>query len=352
MRSYSNILNDSASILDAVRTLQESEVKTCFVLSHEEVVLGTITDGDIRRGILKGLNLSESVVNVMNSKFKSIQEKVSVEEMEMLKATSNLVVPIVNSKGQLKEILFSRDYDDSIEEIPNSVFILAGGLGKRLGDLTKETPKPMLKVGGKPILKIILEGLKRHGFRKAYISVNFKSHIIENFFKDGADFGIEIEYIKEEIPMGTAGSLSLLENKVEEPLLIINGDILTNVDYGALLSFYSENKTEALVCSREYDVQIPFGVLECDGEEVISIREKPKKRFMVNAGIYLVSPSCLELINKNEVLNMPSFLERIIDSKMKVTTFPISEYWLDIGRLDDFKKANKEVESVIPQSKK
>jgi NDP-sugar pyrophosphorylase family protein len=226
---------------------------------------------------------------------------------------------------------------------------MVGGLGTRLRPLTDKTPKPMLPVGGKPILQTIVEKFASYGFVNIVMCIGYKSHIIQEFFEDGSRFGVNIEYIVEEKRMGTAGALSLLseEQKSKEPFFVMNGDLLTNVNFESMLEFHLEQEAKATMCVREYDFQVPYGVVNIENGEIQSIEEKPVHSFFVSAGIYLLDASILEMIPKDTFYDMPTLFEEMIKQESKTVSFPIREYWLDIGRMDEYEKANREYHEVF-----
>jgi NDP-sugar pyrophosphorylase family protein len=232
----------------------------------------------------------------------------------------------------------------SLENHSNPVVILAGGLGSRLGELTKETPKPMLQVGDKPILFQIIERFKQQGFSNFYLSVNYKSEVIENYFGNGEKFDVSIKYLHEKTRLGTAGPLSLLKEHIEitEPVLVINGDILTKINFENLLKFHLENTSHGTMCVREYDFKVPYGVVEIEGDRLIEIKEKPLQSFYVNAGTYVLSPELLELVPSNVYFDMTELFEKATKSEYRASVYPLREYWLDIGKKEDFSKAQED----------
>lgn len=222
---------------------------------------------------------------------------------------------------------------------------MAGGFGSRLRPLTDNCPKPMLKVGDKPILETVIRSFIKAGFSDFYISTHYMPEQIKNHFGDGGDLGVNISYVYEETPLGTGGALGLLPDSMRQdlPLIMINGDVLTKVDFERLLSFHVENDADATMCVREYDYQIPYGVINGEGNQITSMVEKPIQRFFVNAGIYVVSPRVIQSVEKNQKIDMPTLLEQHMEERQKVLMFPVHEYWLDIGRMDDFNKAQVDI---------
>lgn len=229
----------------------------------------------------------------------------------------------------------------------NKVVLMVGGLGTRLKPLTNDTPKPMLKVGDKPILETIIENFKKYGYTTIILSVSYKSEIIEKYFGDGSKFGVHIKYAHETKRMGTAGALSLLSDQLNEAFFVMNGDLLTNINFEHMMEYHLQHSSIATMGVREYDFQVPYGVVNTDGIYIKSIEEKPVHNFFVNGGIYILNPDVLELIPKNEFFDMPTLFEKAIAQGMKSISFPIREYWLDIGRIEEFEKANNEYYEVF-----
>jgi len=224
---------------------------------------------------------------------------------------------------------------------------MVGGLGTRLRPLTENTPKPMLPVGGKPILQTIVEKFVKYGFINIVMCVGYKSNIIQDFFGDGSKLGANISYVFEEKRMGTAGALSLLPEQPDKPFFVMNGDLLTNVNFEHLLDFHLENNSLATMCVREYDFQVPYGVVNVENGKILSIEEKPVQKFFVSAGIYMLSPDCISHIPKNEFFDMPTLFEKLISMDKNTVSFPLREYWLDIGRMEEYEKANQEYHKVF-----
>jgi len=261
---------------------------------------------------------------------------------------SILHVPIVDDDGvicgleTLQHLTEKPSYD-------NPVFLMAGGFGIRLHPLTENTPKPLLEVGNRPILETIIDQFIDHGFHDFYISTHFKAEQIRDYFKNGDQQGqgVNIHYIHEEVPLGTAGSLGLLpDNLPDLPIVVMNGDLLTNVDFRNLLDFHNNNNADATMCIREYDFQVPYGVVALDGCSIREIKEKPIHKFFVNAGIYVLNKNLINKVDGESYLNITDFLEKELDSG-GVNAFPIHEYWLDIGRMEEYKKANQDIVTIF-----
>ena len=335
-------IGPDASVKEALEIIDNGAMQIALVVNENDTLLGTLTDGDIRRGLLKGLDLNSPIESII---FKTPTiAKISDTKEEILKlALSKKLhqIPIVDDAGK---ILGIQEIEELIKpkEKTNKVVLMVGGLGARLRPLTENTPKPMLKVGNKPILQTIVEKFAEYGYTDIVMCVNYKSHIIQDYFGDGSKFGVNVEYILEEQRMGTAGALSLLKEKPTEPFFVMNGDLLTDVNFSHLLDFHSFGNSEATMCVREYEYQIPYGVIEIKDSEISSIVEKPIQKFFVNAGIYVLSPSVFNYIPENEFFDMPTLFNILIEKQKKVSSFPIHEYWLDIGRMSDFEQAQSE----------
>lgn len=325
----------------------DSALQIGLVVDEEQRLLGTVTDGDIRRAILKGISIQEPVSTVMNRKPKVAT---LADKQEAIMATMRRTrihrIPIQDDSGRIIgiEIL-----DDLLKPAcrDNPVLLMAGGLGSRLKPLTDDCPKPLLQVGGKPILQNIIENFAEYGFKQFWISVNYKAEMIKDYFQDGSKWGITIRYIDEEKSLGTAGALGLFPVKPKNAIIVMNGDLLTKVNFQFLLDFHLQNKSIATMCVREYNLQVPYGVVSIDGHKLTRIDEKPVQSFFVNAGIYVLEPEVIDMIPKNEHLDMTDLFDRIVKSGANSTVFPIREYWLDIGRYNDFERANIEFSQVF-----
>ena len=229
------------------------------------------------------------------------------------------------------------------QDLPIQAVIMAGGLGIRLRPLTEDLPKPMLPVGGKPLMELVIEQLRQIGIRRVNVTTHYKPEKISDHFGDGSSFGIDLQYINEDKPLGTGGALGLIDAP-KETMLVINGDILTQVDFRAMLAYHQEHRAVMTVAVRQYDIKVPYGVIECEESRVCALKEKPQMHFLVNAGIYLLEPKVYEFIPKHEHFNMTDLIQRLLDSDQIVTSFPIIEYWLDIGKLADYEQAQKDMQ--------
>ena len=330
------------SIEDTMKIIEYGNVKIALVVNKDNQLLGTISDGDIRRGLLKGSSINDSINNIYNTNPVTVRAGSNKDVLKDLcsKCAINQI-PILDQEDRIVD-LFILDYVYKKREYKNQVVLMVGGLGTRLRPLTENIPKPMLKVGDRPILQTIVEGFVKSGFYNITMCLGYKSGVIQSFFEDGSMFGANIDYIVEEKRMGTAGALTLLGKKLVNPFFIMNGDLLTNIDFEKMLDFHVEHNSKATMCVREYDIEVPYGVVNVANESIISITEKPIHSFFVNAGIYLLEPDCIDLIPDNEFYDMPLLFEELIATKEKIVSFPLQEYWLDIGRMADYERANFE----------
>jgi len=347
MRNIKKIsISPHATIKEAIETIDKGVMQIALVVENDRL-LGTITDGDIRRAFLCGQGLTDKIEGLYNTSPLTGNLTQTREDLIQLALTRGIKqLPILDDEGKLLGIEYIDDHLRGPEK-PNTIVLMAGGLGSRLRPLTEETPKPMLTVGSKPILETILESFSHYGFRNFYFSVNYKAEKIRDYFKDGSQYGVNISYLNEATRLGTAGALSLLPNDIRDPLIIMNGDLLTNVNFERLLNYHLLTKANATMCVREYKLKIPYGVVKTEGASIQEIIEKPTQNFFVNAGIYVLSPDTLKLLPKNDYFDMPQLFQKLIDNQNKVCSFPITDYWMDIGQPNDFDQANSEYDEIF-----
>ena len=343
MKDIQNIkLPINSTIKEALKIIDSGAMQIALVVDKNDKLIGTITDGDIRRALLKGMDLNSPIEHIIN-KTPTVAKISDIKEEILNLAFSKKLrqIPIIDDDGK---ILGIQEIDELVKpkKKTNRVVLMVGGLGTRLRPLTENTPKPMLKVGNKPILQTIVEKFAEYGYTNIIMCVNYKSHIIRDYFGDGSSFGVNIEYVLEKKRMGTAGALSLLKEKLKEPFFVMNGDLLTNINFEHLHDFHISNHSIGTMCVREYDFQVPYGVVNIDESHIVSIEEKPIYKFFVSAGIYMLNPEVIDYIPKNEFFDMPTLFEKLVSKKKNVISFPLREYWIDIGRIEEYKKANEE----------
>ncbi len=347
MRKIHNLLvNPQSTIKETLVTLDSGALQIAFV-SVGGKLFGTITDGDIRRAFLGGKALEDSIEGVFNTTPVCAAVNTSREDILQLALSKNVKhIPIVDDDGKLVGLEYIDDYL-KVTEKQNVVILMAGGLGTRLRPLTENTPKPMLTVGSKPILETIIESFSRYGFKRFLISVNYKGEQIKEYFGQGEKLSVEIDYLTESKRLGTAGALSLIKNKPEHPFIVMNGDLLTGLNFEHLLNYHILAKSDATMCVRDYEFQVPFGVVATKGAQITKIEEKPSHHFYVNAGIYVLNPDIIDFVPNDRFYDMPTLFQDLIAAGRKVCSFPVKEYWLDIGRPAEFEQAQEEYQDYF-----
>jgi dTDP-glucose pyrophosphorylase/glutaredoxin len=336
-------IDASSTIKEAMKVIDKNLTGGALVVNENNELVGTITDGDIRRAILRGLSINEGIEGAYFKNFKFVTEQHSKKKAKEYMLKNKIrQVPVIDKDKKLTDLYFLDDII-SYDKKENYVFILAGGLGTRLMPLTETVPKPMLTLGDKPILELIIEQFKEYGFRNFIISLNYKGEIIEEYFKDGKDFDVNIEYVTETKKLGTAGSIALVKEKFTKPFMVINGDILTGIDFDKFLNHHISNNFDITVGVRNYEINVPYGVLVTDNMLIESLEEKPTYKFHINGGVYTVNPEVIKHIKEDEVYNMTDLIEDAMGNKQKTGIYEITEYWTDIGHLDDYRKANTDI---------
>lgn len=335
------VLSPSASIKQAITKLNETGLQIVLVLDPSDILLGTLTDGDIRRGLLKGLTLDDAIEGAMRTTSFVVPPEMGRDMvLQLMKANRLRQLPVVDAG---RKVMGLHSWDEiAVPSFPNSMVIMAGGLGTRLRPHTETCPKPMLLVAGKPMLEHIIERAKTEGFAHFIIAVQYLGHLIEEHFGDGERFGVRIEYLRETKPLGTAGALSLLAPRPELPFIVTNGDVLSDIRYGELLDFHARHAAVATMAVRLHEWQHPFGVVQTQGVNIVGFEEKPIARTHINAGIYALSPEALGSMATNSRCDMPTFFEQLQAEGKRTVAYPMHEPWLDVGRPDDLNRANAE----------
>lgn len=335
------VLPPQATLHQAMEVFTNQQIGIVLVASKDRVLKGIVVDFDLRRALLRGESMGSPIAKAMNAKPETILAGTPADEIaECFRRHPRAYIPVVDAAGRIVDVATLADHISIPASHPNWVVIMAGGRGRRLAPLTETTPKPMMLIGDKPLLELVLERLVASGFRKFIFTVNYLADRIRDHFGDGSKWNIRIEYVAEPRELGTAGALSLITRDLGGSLIVMNGDLLTKVDFRALLEFHRTDKNLATLCVREYDLQIPFGVVELEGHKLRSISEKPVQRFFVNAGICVLEPKALAFLDKGAHRDMPDFLETLQGKRPgQIGCFPVQEYWLDIGRMEDYQKA-------------
>jgi dTDP-glucose pyrophosphorylase len=342
------LISPQASLHDALAVIDRTGSQMALVVDGERRLLGTLSDGDIRRALLKGVALGNAVAHAMH---RSPVCARAGEDRESILATMRRrglhQMPVLDGERRVVGLETYVDFFDTPRRA-NWVVIMAGGLGTRLGELTRETPKPMLPLGSRPLLETIVRGVAEHGFERIYLAVHYKSEQIEAHFGDGSQFGVDIRYLREDRRLGTAGALSLLPERPTLPLLVSNADLLTKEDFGLMVEHHAASGADATMAVRPYEMQVPFGVVRERDGQIAGIDEKPLQRFVVSAGIYVLAPRVLELVPREQCFDMPTLFEALIAGGGRARCHHVRGYWLDIGQLRDYERAKREYHEVFP----
>lgn len=333
------ILNNNTTFDDAIRAIECNGNGYLALIDNQRHLIGILTDGDVRRAILEKKN---NLLDIINRNPYSLSPATSQNKIiTTLKKMHRRHMPLVDDNGIYSGVFTLDQVDFNVKS--NKVIVMAGGLGSRLGSLTEAKPKSMLEVGGKPMLEHLIRMFAEKGYFDFIFCVNYKKDIIKDYFKNGDTFGVKIDYVEEPTRLGTAGALSLVKGMVDSSFFVVNSDVLTNVDFEQLHQFHIDQNSTATMCVRNLTYEIPYGVIRTDEQlSITSIDEKPTLSFSVNAGIYHMEPTVLDLIPNNVMFDMPLLFSKIIQMDYKTTTYDIIDYWIDIGNITDYKKANDE----------
>ena len=335
------VLKDDAIILDVISNLNDTGYLICIIVDQTDVLLGTITDGDIRRGLLAGKTTSDLATKIMvkNPVFSSMN---STDEQNKILSVQHQVmqIPIIDQERRIYS-LYIRENNEQVSIKDNPVLIMAGGFGKRMMPLTSDIPKPMLIVSGKPILEHILCNARSQGFYSFFISVHYLADQIIDYFEDGSKWNINIKYLEEDQPLGTAGCLTLFDPKPSLPFVVTNGDLYSDINFSAILNFHISNNAAATMAVKRQLLRNPFGVVRTNGLEILAIEEKPVSTSYVNSGVYVIDPSNLHLLSNNSVCDMPNFFMLLKDHAQKIVAFPLHESWSDLGSPLDLHKISQ-----------
>lgn len=334
------ILPSNATIAQAIHNLDQVAIKIVLVANEAGVLEGTISDGDIRRGLLKGLDMSSPLSSIVHRNALVVPPHMEREMVVQLMVANKIQqIPVVNDQHHIVGIHFW----DQINATPtrsNIIVIMAGGVGTRLLPLTEKCPKPLLPLAGKPILEHIIERAKLEGFNHFVLAIHYLGYMIEDYFGDGERLDVQVDYLREKSPLGTAGALGLLNPTPDAPFVVTNGDVITDIRYGDLLDFHSRYAATATMAVREHEWQHPFGVVQTRGVEIVGFEEKPIARSHINAGVYALDPSALHALTENAHCDMPTLFARLQVKKERTVAYPMHEPWLDVGRPDDLKKSS------------
>ncbi len=345
------LVSPEASIRQVMACIDNNARGIALVVDADRRLIGTVTDGDLRRAVLMGTDLEIPIRELLERKANSLypepitapEEAEPGELLVLMRKHRIRQIPILDAGGRVLDLITLEDLLPD-EGLPLQAVIMAGGYGKRLRPLTESTPKPMLPVGDRPLLERTINQLRQAGIKRVQISTHYMQDKISDYFGDGRDFGVELNYVSEDQPLGTAGALGLLE-KPDEPLLVMNGDILTQVDFRAMLDFHYEHSADMTIAVRQYEIRVPYGVVETDGVRVTGIVEKPTVQNFINAGMYLINPDVHRYIPGSRRFDMPDLIARLIAEKCSVICFPVREYWMDIGEFKDYHQALEDIDN-------
>lgn len=346
------LVNPTDTVEAVMRCIDRSgQVGVALLVDDEERLVATITDGDIRRGLLVGLTLDAAIADLLPIKARMPNPKAvtapigsdAVTQRCLMQERGVRQLPLVDDRGMVVDVVTLRDL---LPESPPAMraVIMAGGFGTRMRPLTDELPKPMLPVGGRPVMEWIVDQMRQAGIRHINVTTHYKPEKVVEHFGDGRAFGVELHYVSEDRPLGTGGALSLIPCE-SEPLLVVNGDILSRVDYQQMLDYHNDHHADMTVAVSQHQVEIPYGVIQCEGSIVRSLEEKPRLTMLVNAGIYLLQPTVYEHVPSGERFNMTDLIQWLLEAGRTVVGFPIREYWLDIGQHADYGQAQNDMKN-------
>lgn len=335
------LLRIDANLKEAISNLEESAAQIVLVVSSDDTLVGTLTDGDIRRGLLRGLDLTSPIDSIVHREAIVVPPQMSRDMvLQLMQANLISALPVVEASRRVVGLHLLNELLTPVQR-PNVMVIMAGGQGTRLRPYTENCPKPLLPVGGKPMLEHIIESAKREGFQHFVLAIHYLGEMIESYFGDGSRWQVDIEYLREESPLGTAGAITLLDPRPEIPFLVCNGDVLTDIRYGELLDFHRHHGAIATMAVRTHEWQHPFGVVRTSGVDIIGFEEKPITRSHINAGIYVLDPEALAPLKSGAHCDMPSLFGMLQQREARTIVYPMHEPWLDVGRPDDYEHANR-----------
>jgi len=345
MNYRKHLININSTIKYALELLSSVGLDTIlFAINENKQLIGSITDGDIRRGLLKGLSIENPIAEIINSNPKFIRkENYSIDEIKNLRNNNYKVIPVLDKNGVIINIISFRSI---LSYLPIDVVIMAGGLGSRLKPLTDETPKPLVKIGDKTIIDYNIDRLMSFGVDDFWISVRYLADQIKEHLGNGNSRNVSIEYVSEDTPLGTIGAVRKINNFKHDFVLITNSDILTNLNYENFFEDFIEKDADMSVVTIPYDVEIPYAIMETNGNNILSFIEKPTYTYYSNGGIYLVKKSILKNIPKNKFFNSTDLMELLLEKKLNLISYPMHDYWLDIGKPKDYLKAQKDIKHI------
>ncbi|MDA9274295.1 nucleotidyltransferase family protein [Gammaproteobacteria bacterium] len=341
IENRSFILKEDSTIIDVISNLNDTGYLICVITGQSDELLGTITDGDIRRGLLDGKTLADSATQIMvDHPIFAYVDSTAEQNKNLITQHKIKQLPIVDQQNRI-QALYIPEGDAHVVKKNNPILIMAGGFGKRMLPLTADVPKPMLEISGKPILEHIICNARSQGFYSFFISIHYLGEKIIDYFGDGSKWDVQIEYLKEDQPLGTAGCLTLFDSRPDIPFIVTNGDLFSDINFSSILNFHDSNNAAATMAVKRQQLQNPFGVVTTEGAEIVNIEEKPINTSYVNSGVYVLDPNNLNLLPQNSYFDMPDFFMLLKNNSKKIVAFPIHESWEDVGRPLDLQKVNK-----------
>ncbi len=345
------LVDESVDVREAIRAIEAGQKGIAVITNANGCLQGVVTDGDVRRGLLTGVKLNDPVTSIMNRKPTKAESRMSQSSiLELLQQSGLESFPLVDASNVVVDVILLKDLtkDKGTRKAEgfSSALIMAGGEGRRLLPLTENLPKPLVEVGGMPLIERQVRRVAAAGVTKIYIAVNYLAGMIESHLGNGSRFGVGIHYLHEQKKLGTAGALSLIEESLDGPLLLMNGDVLTSIDFRYLLDFHLKYQPLLTVAAIDYHVEIPYGVIKTNGAFALGLEEKPSQQFLCNAGIYAISPDAVNQVPKNQSYNMTDLIELSINREPGVAVFPVHEYWSDIGTHAELNKARTELNII------
>lgn len=341
-----HIIYNSTSVREALIKLDKLAYDSIlFIVDEQNKLLGSLTDGDLRRGFIKGLDFTNNITEFIQPNPSYIYENEdAVEKLENFRQKNFKIVPVLNSENQITDII---NFRETSTRIPVDAVLMAGGEGKRLRPLTENTPKPLLKVGDKPIIEYNIDRLSKVGVKNINLSINYLGDQLIDYFGDGSKKNINVKYVKEDKPLGTIGSILLVDQFDHDDIIVMNSDLLTNIDFADFYKSFKNSNADMAVAATSYHVDIPYAVLELNGENTVkSLKEKPRYTYYSNAGIYILKKSLLKMIPNDTFFDITDLMDKILEMNLKLVTYPINGYWLDIGKHDDFIKAQEDIKHI------
>ncbi|MEX2483766.1 MAG: nucleotidyltransferase family protein [Brumimicrobium sp.] len=339
-------INHGSSVRDALIKLDKlASDAILFVVDKNNILIGSLTDGDLRRGFIKGLDFETKLTEFIQPNPSYVFEgEESIEKLEVYKAKNFKIVPVLNPSKQIVDII---NFKHTSTVLPVDALLMAGGKGTRLRPLTEKTPKPLLKVGDKPIIEYNIDRLGKVGVKNIHISVNYLGEQIEEYFGKGEEKNLNIKYVWEDKPLGTIGSILLVDSFQNDDIIVMNSDLLTNIDFADFYKLFKDSNADMAVAATPYKVDVPYAVMEVDGgNKVTSLKEKPSYTYFSNAGIYLLKKELLKMIPNDMFYDITDLMDKVLEMNLTLVTYPINGYWLDIGKHDDFKKAQEDIKHI------